>query len=452
MFDLATFVEAVRRERPRDVVDVQREVNPKHETAAIILKLEQRHRSPLLVFHRVSGTPFPLVTNVCGSVARLALALGCPVAELSRCYAERIAQPIKPELTADAPVQERISTGERVDLQALPQLIYHEHDAAQPYITAAIVVARDPETGKTNLSFHRLMMTGRNSTAIFMAHGKHLESIYRKYESANEAMPIAAFIGAHPTCTLGALYSGTPDTEEYDIIGGLQRAPLRVTKCVTDDLQVPANSEFVLEGVVPPRQRVLEGPFGEFTGYAKGRIWTPVFHVKAITSRSEPLFQDIVGGSFEHLLLPILALEHDLLHAARAVVPNTVKVKAVAPLTVVAAIEKTDDSQPEQLMRALLSHDIYVKQVIVVDSDVDIGDLRQVTGAIALHVRPDRDVRIYPQQRGTELDPSAESEDGATAKLGLDATMSKSARDIRKNTVPQRVLDSIDVTQLLDSH
>src|SRR3984893_4633921 len=276
MQDLRTFLDLIRRERPHDVVDIGRTVNPRHETTAILTKLEQSSRSPILLFRSVAGSPFPVVTNVCGSIGRLALALGCTVGGLSRVYAARCAQPVKPEVKSEAAVQERVLTGKEVDLESFPHFVYHEDDASQAYITAAIVVARDPETGKSNLSFHRLMIIDRTTTAIFMARGKHLEKIYRKYEDSGEAMPIAAFLGVHPACSLGALYTGSADTEEYDIIGGLQQSPLALVNCVTNSLRVPAEAEFVLEGHVPPRARVNEGPFGEFTGYSTGSMSCPI--------------------------------------------------------------------------------------------------------------------------------------------------------------------------------
>jgi 2,5-furandicarboxylate decarboxylase 1 len=450
MHDLRMFLETVRRERPRDIVDVGRTVNPKHETTAILTKLELAYRFPILSFRCVAGSPFPVVTNVCGSIGRLALALRCSVGELSQIYAARCAQPIKPEVKSKALVQERVLTGEDINLHSFPQFIYHEDDALQPYITAAIVVARDPETGKSNLSFHRLMILDRATTAIFMARGKHLDQIYSKYESAGEPMPSAAFLGVHPACSLGALYTGSAHTEEYDIIGGLQQAPLQVVKCVTNALHVPADAEFVLEGFVPPRTRVKEGPFGEFTGYSTGNMLCPIFKVQAVTSRQDPIFQDIVSGHTEHLLLPILGMEHHLLQVARIAVPTTVNVRLPVPLTAFVALDKKKDSEPQRVIETLLASDIYVKQVIVVDADVDVSDLRQVATAVSLHVRPDRDVYIHRPTLGTELDPSCESADGTTAKLGIDATLPlETTRRVVKNRVSKHLLESINISEFI---
>ncbi len=450
MSDLRSFISLVRRERPRDILDVRRTVSPRHETAAILTKLEQSARFPVVFFHDVSGTQFPVITNVCGTESRLALALGCSTRELRTRYAQACAQPFKPELKRDAPVQEQVFIGKEVDLRTLPQLQYHQDDATQAYISAAIVVATDPETGKSNLSFHRLMIMNENTTTIFMARGKHLHRIFRKYEKAAQPMPIAAFIGVHPACSLGALHTGTADTEEYDIVGGLLGLPLPVVKCATNFLHVPAEAEFVLEGVVLPDMRTEEGPFGEFTGYATGISCSPIFSVRAITCRNNPIFQDIVSGLNEHLLLPIPGMEYYLLACARAAAPGTKSVKIPVPLTVVVALQKQDDSQPERIIEALVASDIYVKHVVVVDDGVNASDLRQVAAAIAFHTRPDRGIFIHRGCSGTELDPSCESPDGATTKIGIDATLPLSAsRPVKKNRVPQELLDSINLSEFL---
>jgi 2,5-furandicarboxylate decarboxylase 1 len=448
-FDLRNFVNAVKRERPSDVLEIGREIDPQYETTALITKLEQHHRSPLVFFHRVRGTTLPLVSNVCGSAGRLALALGCNVRELASCYASRIARPIKPEIIASAPSQEQITLGAEIDLYRFPQLRYHNNDADCPYFTAAIVVARDPETGKSNLSFHRLMVTSRATTTIFMARGKHLERIYQKYEAMCKPMPIAAFIGTHPTCALGSLYTGSAEVEEYEVIGALQQSPLQLTRCITQPLEVPAHCEIVLEGTVEPRIRVHEGPFGEFTGFSTGTMSTPAFHVEAVTSRCAPWFQDIVSGHSEHKLLPVLGSEHYLTQVASSVVLDTVRVRMIAPLTVVAAIRKAKQDDPANLIHALLRADIYVKQVIVVDHDVDPGDTRQVMTAVALQVRPDRDIYIVTDTVGTELDPSIEQRDSAGAKLGIDATMPLTMRNVKRNAVPSEVMNRIDLNEVL---
>ena len=302
MTDLRAFLEAVRKARPSDVVDVHVAVDPNHETAAILTKLEEKQRSPILVFHQVIGCAWPVVTNVCGSMGRLALALGCGLKEVAARYAAAAEHPIAPIVVADAPVQEVVVRGDAVDLGVFPALRYHADDAAQPYITAAIVVARDPDDGVANLSYHRLMIAGRDRTGIYIEKGRHLDGIFQKHVARGTDMPVAVFIGAHPAWSLGALYAGRADVDEYAVIGGLLGAALPVVPCVTQpELLVPAFAEIVLEGVVSVRETMIEGPFGEFTGYGTGTTSSPVLHIAAITHREDPIVQDIVSlNSYRH--------------------------------------------------------------------------------------------------------------------------------------------------------
>lgn len=449
MTDLRTFIETVRTKRRADVVEVERSVAPKYETAAIVTKLEERGRSPMLLFRDVEGTEQTVVTNVCGSMGRLALALGCAVGEVASTFSTRADAPVPPRIVETGACQQVVRRGDEVDLGILPSFVYHLDDAEEPYLSAAIVVARDPETGKTNLSYHRMMIAGRDRTGILMERGKHLDGIFQKYVARGEDMPIAVMIGVHPLVSLGTLYSGSADVEEYDVIGGLMQEPLEVVPCVTHrDLQVPAGVELVLEGVVTHDERMREGPFGEFTGYGTGMTETPVFKVAAMTHRDDFLFQDIISGRMEHLVLSMPGIEHRTRTMAAAVAPGFVNLALPAPLTTVISIDKADDDEPRRLIEAMLRADIYAKHVIVVDADVEPGDLRQVMAAMALQTQADRQVHIFADEQGTPLDPSCRSEDGRSAKMGIDATRSLApARNVTRNRLPPDLLDSIDIKE-----
>ncbi|MCC7385297.1 MAG: UbiD family decarboxylase [Deltaproteobacteria bacterium] len=448
--DLRGFLDRVKKERKSDLLEIERPVSPRHETAAILAKLEERQRSPILFFKQVVGSPFPLVNNVCGSLGRIALALGVPLRDISPRYAAACAQPIAPAVDSrPAPVFANLLRGAEIDLGMLPAMVYHEGDADRPYLTAAIAVARDPDTGHVNLSYHRMMIAGRDHTGIYMEPGKHLDRIWRAWAARGRAMPLAVFIGAHPLWSLGALYSGP--LEEYGIIGGLLGAPLALVPCATQpDLAVPSHAELVLEGFVPPDERITEGPFGEFTGYGTGPLETPVFHLTAMAFREQMIFQDIVSGHLEHLMLSVPALEHRTLKDARAASPNVTRVALIAPLTVIVALDKHDDEEPRRVLDALINGDIYTKHAIVVDADVDPGDARAVLAAIALNVQADRAVEIVSDRQGTPLDPSCPTGDGRTAKMTVDATRAlRSKRSITKNRIPQAVLDAVDLDAIL---
>ncbi len=448
--DLRTFLERVKTKRKADFVEVTREVSPRYETAAILTKLEAKRRSPILLFRNVAGARLPVVTNLGGSMGRLALALGCPLSGVGQRFEQAAAERIAPETALEAPVHDVVLRGEEVDLSLIPPMVYHADDSERPYLTAAMVVARDPETGIQNLSYHRMMILDRNRTGIYMERGRHLHGIYEKYRALGKSMPIAVVNGIHPAVTLGALYAGKADVDEYEIIGGLLGRALPVTSTVTGSgLLVPAAAEIVLEGEVSVSEETDEGPFGEFTGYGTGATKTPVFEVQAITHRHEPYFQDIVSGGMEHLLLSMPALEHRTLRDARAVSPGVRKIAQPAPLTSVISLRKADDDEPRRLIEALLG-DIYAKHVIVVDEDVDPSDLREVVAAMALQTQADSKVFVFEGRQGTPLDPSCPSEEGITAKMGIDATRPlHGARPVTRNRIPPEVLDAVDLAEIL---
>lgn len=451
MSDLRQFLDEVRASRPSDLVEVDREVDPAFETAAIVTKLEQKRRSPILYFRRVGGSALPLVTNVGGSMGRLAMALRCSLREVSARFEMGATHPISPVVTSDAPAQEIVLRGDEVDLGMLPRLRYHADDATAPYLTAALVVARDPDTGVQNLSYHRMMVADARRTGIYMERGRHLHAIHGKWAARGEAMPIAVTIGVHPAWSLGALYAGPASVDEYDVIGGLLGAPLPVAPTVSGSgLMVPAGAELVLEGEVAPDETIEEGPFGEFTGYGTGVTRTPVFHCRAITHRRDPIMQDIVSGGLEHLLLSLPALEHRTRRDARAACPGVRAIALPAPLTAVVAIDKRSDDEPRRVIDALLQGDIYAKHVVIVDADVDPGDLGAVLQAMALHTQADRAVVVLGDQAGTPLDPSCPRDDGRTAKMGIDATRPlASARRVTKNRIPEAVLEAVDLDEIL---
>ena len=373
-----------------------------------------------MLFKQVKGTELTVVTNVCGSMGRLALALGCSLRDVAKVYAEKAATPVAPRIVdGAAPCHEVIKRGDEVDLGILPSLVYHLDDADEPYITAGIVLARDPHTHRTNLSYHRLMIAGRNRTGILMEKGRHLDGIFNKYAAQGQDMPIAVFIGSHPLWALGALYAGSAHDQEYDVIGGLLGEALPLTRCVEHpDLAVPAGAELVLEGVVTHDERMREGPFGEFTGYGTGVAETPVFRVDAMTHRSDFMFQDIVSGRMEHLVLSMPALEERTRRVATKAAEGVTGIALPAPLTAIVSLKKTSDDEPKRVIEALLRSDIYSKHVIVVDHDVDPGDLRAVLSAMALQTQADRHVTILEGEQGTPLDPAAPTPAAARRRWG----------------------------------
>ncbi|HXG52725.1 MAG TPA: UbiD family decarboxylase [candidate division Zixibacteria bacterium] len=447
--DLRSYLEQIKTARPGEILTVSREVDPAYEITAIAVKLEREaKRRPVLLFEKVKGTRFPVLTNLHASRARLAMAMKVSPEEMQQAYVRAQANPIPPRIVTEAPVKETILTGDRIDLRELPMIVHHEGDAA-PYITAAISFARTPNGEVWNCAYNRLMIKGRDTTSIHLTPGKHLWELYRAAEARNEPLPVAFAIGVHPAIALGCLAVGPIQEDERAVMGGLMGEPLELVHCETSDLLVPAHAEIVLEAEILPGERTAEGPFGEFTGYSLGERQRQVVKVRAITRRRDALFQDICVGHLDHLMLSTIPIEANLIRALRAVVPGVRAVRVPAPFTCYVSIEQAVPGQANNAILAAFGADLYMKRVVVVDHDVDIFDDRQVNWAIATRCQPDRDITVIANTRGSDLDPSAR-EDGFTAKWGVDATAKPLLSAYApRHRLPREVWERIDLKELL---
>ncbi len=447
--DLRSFLDLIKRRKPEDFLIVSKEIDPAYELTALVVKLEREaKRRPVLLFERVKGTKFPVLTNLHASRSRLAAAMGVEPEETQRAYLRAMDKPIPPKVVATGPVKEVVLTGARVNLGDLPPILHHEGDAGA-YVTAAISFAKDPTAPVWNCAYNRLQIKGRDTTSIHLTTGKHLWEFHRIAEARGEPLPVAFAIGVHPAIALGALAIGSIDEDERAIMGGLLGEPLELVKCETSDVLVPAHAELVIEAEILPRERTAEGPFGEFTGYSLGERQREVVRVKAITHRRDALYQDITVAHLDHLLLSTIPIEANLYRAVRAMVPSIKAVRVPGPFTCYVSIEQRVPGQAKNAILAALGADLYMKRVVVVDQDVDVFDDRQVNWAIATRCQPDRDITIITNARGSDLDPSTR-EDGHTAKWGVDATAKPSlAAYTPRHRVPPAVWQRINLKDFL---
>ncbi len=447
--DLRSFLDLIKRRKPEDFLIVSKEIDPAYELTALVVKLEREaKRRPVLLFERVKGTKFPVLTNLHASRSRLAAAMGVEPEETQRAYLRAMDKPIPPKVVATGPVKEVVLTGARVNLGDLPPILHHEGDAGA-YVTAAISFAKDPTAPVWNCAYNRLQIKGRDTTSIHLTTGKHLWEFHRIAEARGEPLPVAFAIGVHPAIALGALAIGSIDEDERAIMGALLGEPLELVKCETSDVLVPAHAELVIEAEILPNERTAEGPFGEFTGYSLGERQREVVKVKAITHRRDAIFQDITVAHLDHLLLSTIPIEANLYRAVRAMVPSVKAVRVPGPFTCYVSLEQRVAGQAKNAILAALGADLYVKRVVVVDHDVDVFDDRQVNWAIATRCQPDRDITIITNARGSDLDPSTR-EDGYTAKWGVDATAKPSlAAYTPRHRVPPAVWQRIDLKDFL---
>ena len=423
--DLRSFVTAYEAAFPSEVVHVTEPISTDFDVMALVLEYERRRRFPILLLERVQGSDIPIVCNVVASRRALAWALGVPEAGLAVEYARRIKDPIKPVVVADPPFRQRVLTGPELDLARLPIPTYFPGDAGR-YLTAGLLVARDPETGVETEGYHRFQVKGRDRMGVSLHSRRRMFEYQRRAEALKQPLPCAIALGVHPLVSMGSLAYPPPDVGKFEVVGGLLGEPLEVAPCTSIDLQVPAAAEIVIEGEILPGVREPEGPFGEFTGYFSRRSTEHVFVAKAIAMRERPWFQSIGSGrAGDHITTLGLIREAEITNAVSRVVPNVtgvhVPLSGTSSFTAYVAIKQSRPGEAKHVIPIVLGVDHYLKLVIVVDDDIDVFDESDVLWAVATRMQADRDLVVIAGSLGAMLDPSAD-ERGLTAKLGIDAT------------------------------
>ena len=423
-FTLRSFLAQVEADDPAGILRVRERVKLDYDVTATVMELERLGKCPVVWFEKVGNSPFPVVTNLFGARRRYALALGVGEERLIEEWAARNDRTIAPVMQKRAAVQEVVLTGRKLDLAYLPIMRHFAEDAG-PYITNGILVAKDPESGVRNASFHRLQVKGRTRLGTSLHSRRHLWNYMARAEERGEDLPVAIVVGAHPAFTFGGLWKGPIGSDEYAVTGGLLGAPLRIARGVTVGIEVPAEAEIVLEGRILAKTREPEGPFAEFTGYASARSTEHVVEISAICHRKDALYQDIVPGiSDEHTSLLAVPSEARLLRTLRQHFPNTTAVSypksGTCRLHAYIALRKAAPGQAKNAAAVAFGDDLSLKLVVVVDDDVDIRDDREVLWAMATRMQADEDIDVVRNAMGAILDPSNRA--GITAKMIVDAT------------------------------
>jgi UbiD family decarboxylase len=425
MTGLRAFLQELESTSPQEIWRIREELDPGYDIAALVLELERRGERPVLWLERVRGSRFPVVTNVFADRRRYAHALGVGAESLAAEWVARGERRIAPVLRETGPVRDVVVTGADVDLGALP-IIRHFAEDGGPYVTNGIVVARDPDTGVRNASFHRMQARGKNRFGTSLHSRRHLWDYQRRAEARGEALDVSVVIGAHPLFHFGSgLWKGPIDVDEYEVAGGFLGEPLGIVPGVTVDVEVPADAEIVLEGRILSGVREPEGPFAEFTGYASERSTEHVFEVSAILHRRDAIYQDIVGGmSAEHTTLLAVPQEARLLKVLRGHYPAVRAVSypqsGTCRLHCYISLTPAAEGQAKNVGLTALGEDLALKLVVVVDDDVDVYREQEVLWAVATRMQADRDLCVIPNAMGAILDPSTRN--GATAKVIIDAT------------------------------
>jgi 2,5-furandicarboxylate decarboxylase 1 len=383
-----------------------------------------------LLFDRVAGYDVPVVGNLLASAPNVEAAFGTDLHGIRRAMRQAIAAPIPAAVVDGAPAQE-IEVTSGIELGELFPVLTHAPGDSGRFITAGVVIVRDPVTGVANASYHRLQLLGANRTAIKLDYGRHLRAAHERAVAAGGDLPIVVAIGCDLSLLYAAAFMGSQMPEEADELaaaGGIQGSPLAMAPALTSDLVVPAESEIVLEARISPDETVSEGPFAEFVGYGSADAAAPVVTVDAVTRRRQPIYHAINGAGRETVMLRKYVLEASALSAMQAAVPIVTDVNLTAGglhrFHAVVQVAKRSAQHDGLQRNAALAAFAALKDldaVVVVDDDIDPHDGYEVEYALATRVEASRDVFMIPAARGHEY--VRVSDRGQRTKVGVDATV-----------------------------
>ncbi|HEY6809066.1 MAG TPA: menaquinone biosynthesis decarboxylase [Gemmatimonadales bacterium] len=429
---------------------------------------------PALLFERPvlaggGAAPMPVAVNLFGSERRITMALGADrlddiadrITELVRLQVPegmlgklallpKLAELAKfpPKHTGGTPpCQEVVLRGADVDLTGLPAPICWPQDGG-PYITLPGVITRDPVSGIRNVGMYRVQVLGKAEVAMHWQRHKVGAAHWRDMAERGETMPVVIALGGDPASIYAASAPLPPAIDEFLFAGFLRREPVRLAKAVTCDLDVPAEAELVLEGHIDPREPlVLEGPFGDHTGFYSLADYYPKVHITAVTMRAAPVWPHTIvgrppmedywlGHATERIFLPLLRLTLpevvDLHMPAEGIFHNLVFV----------SIDKQYPGQAYKVMNGLWGQGLMAlaKVIVVLDKDVNVRDPREAWWVALNHIDPERDVRFSMGP----IDVLDHSSRGFTygSKMGIDATRKWKEEGFTRDWPDQIVMDA----------
>ena len=459
--DLREFVR--RLEKEGELRRVRAEVDPVLEITEVVQRLRQlameapsghiapnpNALGPALLFEKPKGSRYPLLINAFGSVRRMELAfevedLGQVAARIRGFLDMQTPQGLLdklkmlpklaelgsflPKQVKDGPCKEVVHQRGDVNLFDFPILKCWPQDGGR-FITFPLVFTRNPETGKRNVGMYRMQVYDERTTGMHWQTQKHGAEHFRRARAANPEgrIPVSVAMGSDPATTLGGILPVPPDLDEMMFSGFLRRDPVELVKCETNDLEVPANAEIVLEGYVNLNEMRTEGPFGDHTGFYSLEGEFPVFHVECVTHRKDPIYLATVVGrppqedffmgyAIERVFLPLMKMTHP------EIVDVSLPAEGIVHNLMVVAIRKSFPGHARKVMNAIwsLGQAMFTKVIVVVDHDANVHDYREVVWKALCAIDPQRDVQFTLGPVDT-LDHAARMQDFGS-KMGIDAT------------------------------
>ncbi len=442
--DLQEFLKLL--EKKGELKRIATTLDPHLEIAEVTDRVSKAH-GPGLLFEHPGKHAFPVVTNIFGSFDRMHLALQCKdLNEMAGRIDEfiEIEKPdgiikklklipklarmanIFPKYVSSGPCQDVVLTGEEVDLTQIPVLTTWPGDAG-PFITLPLVITKNPDTGMRNMGMYRMQVFDKNTTGMHWHRHKGGAWHYQLAEERGKRLEVAVAVGPDPAVTYAATAPLPDELDEFLFAGFLRQAPVKLVKCKTVDLEVPANSQFVLEGYVEPGERRREGPFGDHTGYYSLADDYPVFHVTALTRRRDavypatlvgppPMEDCYIGKATERLFLPLIKKQ------LPEIIDMSLPLEGVFHNLCFVSIDKRYPGQTKKVMYALwgLGQMMFTKIIVVVDKNVNVQNTSEVLWRLGNNVDPKRDI-VMVEGPLDALDHASPSPYYG-GKIGIDAT------------------------------
>ncbi len=383
--------------------------------------------SPLLPDGEIA--PFSLATNLTASRSVVCAALGLDDQRRAAVrWAERQGRRIEPVVvsTGQAPVRTTVLEGRDANLRLLPATVQH-HGNPGPYLTAAHATTCDPGTGIDNSAIQRCWIKEARRMSWFPYPNSHNARNLRAWHARGEPCPVAFWVGHHPAVSVAAQVKlGYPESH-WPAAGGLLGEPVRLTPSLNFDgrLLVPADAEFVIEGLAHPGEVAPDGPFAEFTGFLGPATDAPVCEVLSISHRRDAVLHDCCAVLADSLTPDNIAMEGKLYELARTVSPCLVNVHVPVQGRRFMALLQFDGASRGEVRDALAAVLAWrrVKTAVALDADIDLYDPHQVNWALATRFQWDRDLIRLRNLSTSVLDPSLEPGRRTAAKAGLDATL-----------------------------
>ena len=403
-------------ENKKQLVRIEGPISPHLEIAEITDRVVKK-QGPALLFQNPTDSGFPVLTNLYGNLQRIQaifnietlddlggrfarfLEMGPPkgwVGKLKLLPRLKEVAKIFPKTVKRAPCQEIVIT-ENPDLTTLPILTCWPGDGG-PFITLPVVITRHPKTSRRNLGMYRMQVYDEKTAGLHWHVHKDGADHYRE-SAPEEPFPVAVALGPDPVTTYCATAPLPEGLDELLLSGFLRQKPVEMVKCITNDLEVPAESQFVLEGYVNPGELRTEGPFGDHTGYYSPADRYPVFHLTAITHRNDPIYPATIvgvppmedqwlGKVTERLFLPLIKQQ------LPEIIDMNLPVEGCFHNLCFVSIKKRYPGHAHKVMQAIwgLGQMMFTKMIFVFDQDVDVQDLSQVLFHLGGNVDPGRDV------------------------------------------------------------